>query len=111
MTKSITNFVALWEKPLTICNCCNHLPLTYHKTFTTEITISQSDLISDLGYGWSPAMADSAEKLKQIEDGQRDLTDYKSFWIGGSSNAPGTARASIDYSQYLADRSGKPLEI
>ena len=49
--------------------------------------------------------------MKQIEDGQRDLSDYKSFWIGGSTDAPGTAEDTIDYSQYLADESGKSQEI
>ena len=67
-------------------------------------------MISELGNGWSPAIADTAEKLKQIEDGQRDLSDYKSFWIGGSTDAPGTAEDTIDYSQYQADESGKSQE-
>ena len=70
------------------------------------ITFVINFLISELGKAWTAAIADSAEKLKQIETGQKLLTDHKSFWLGGSTNAPGTADATIDYLQYVVDETG-----
>ena len=36
------------------------------------------------------------------------MTSYdKSFWIGGSSNEPGTKEFEIHYSKYIAGESGK----
>ena len=63
-------------------------------------------LILELGKAWTAAIAGSAEELKHIKDGQTLLTDHKSFWIGGSTNAPGKAEDTIDYPKYRVDETG-----
>ena len=60
-------------------------------------------LISEIGNGWAPAIADSAEKLEHIREGLKLLTDHISFWIGGSANAAGT----IEHSKYMVDDTGE----
>ena len=42
-----------------------------------------------------------------IKNGIKDFADHKSFWIGGSSEAPGNAAAQIAYDAYLQDYSGR----
>ena len=59
-----------------------------------------------LGNEWAPTILDTAQKLEIIECGQKEMDDFKSFWIGGSTKEPGTAEDTIDYSKYIADESG-----
>ena len=71
-------------------------PLQQNQTILEKI-------ISEIENGWTPAIADSAEKLEHIRQGLKLLTDYKSFWIGGSAKDAGI----IEYSQYMVDETGK----
>ena len=54
---------------------------------------------------------ESIEEFKDIKSGQKGLKDHKSFWIGGSTNAPGTPAATIAYSQYKPNEAGSAPDL
>ena len=64
--------------------------------------------ITELGTGWAPAVADTSVELNNIDRGQKQLSNDRSFWIGGSTNEPATDDIAMDYSKYVSGESGKP---
>ena len=40
-----------------------------------------------MGDGWSPAVINDRMEFNFIREAQRGLTDNRSYWIGGSTNA------------------------
>ena len=56
------------------------------------------------GTGGSPAVLNDQMELDFIRQAQRGLSDAKSYWIGGSTNAE--PYEYFDYSAYLAGDSG-----
>ena len=54
---------------------------------------------SELGEGWGPTILDSEGEMAFIKQGQRSLSDIRTYFIGGFSDFdPGTI---IDYSDYF----------
>ena len=52
-----------------------------------------------IGTGWSPAVLNDRMELDFIRQGQRDFSDTKSYWIGGSTYA--RPFFYLDYSAYF----------
>ena len=76
-------------------------PLLYNQIFS-EISKNKK---------WSPAIIETARELENIKVGSRALTNKKSFWIGGSSNAPGNAHATISFAKYIKNEKGTLFKI
>ena len=72
-----------------------------NKYFLQTITIGI--YFTDLGHGWGPAVIDSLNEVRFIQENQKRLTDERSYWIGGSTNSePGI----ITYADYLLTATG-----
>ena len=58
----------------------------------------------ELGEGWDLAFIDTEGELNFIREGNRGLTDIRSYWIGGYSDFD--SGSIIGYSNYYTSDSG-----
>ena len=63
-------------------------------------------IFSDLGDLWSPAIPDNDQHLQSIENENKNLSDIRSFYIGGSAQQSSTSPKALSYSSYFKDNSG-----
>ena len=64
---------------------------------------------TDLGSSWAPAVAETSAELNVIRAGNSQLSDIKTFWVGGSTGQP--HGSVIQYEEYRTDDSGKYLDV
>ena len=57
-----------------------------------------------IGYGWGPAVLDSAVELDFLRQGQKSFSNSNPYWIGGSVNS--AVDTDITYSDYIGTDSG-----
>ena len=67
--------------------------------------ISQCIFISELGNGWGSALLESEAELNFIKEADRNISNAKSHWIGGSTN--NCCVLDIDHSDYIPDNTGE----
>ena len=61
--------------------------------------------ILELGDGWGPAVLETEEELNFVRQADRNISNARSYWIGGSTNI--CCLREISYSHYIPDDSGK----
>ena len=64
---------------------------------------------TELGDKWAPAIPENEKHLESIENGNKNLSDIRSFYIGGSAKHSGGNGQIISYSSYFQDTSGTLL--
>ena len=80
--------------------------------FHLDVSFLQNNFISnqlDLGHGWAPSVVDSATELILIKAIQKEMTDNRSYWIGGSTDLE--ERESLTFFDYLPTSIGKEIII
>ena len=61
----------------------------------------------DIGPGWGLAEIDSEQELQFLKSQQQQLTNDRTYWVGGLADA----RGIIDYSQYSTTAGGNSFAL
>ena len=61
--------------------------------------------LKDVGRGWRVAALDNQVEVDFIRQGQRGITNLRSYWISGSTNGP--EGSLIDFSSYINGDTGR----